>query len=207
MKIKLAIISIGIFVTLASCKDKVSTLVPTNTEVNHNLLDKESDENPHNTSTLSSQTVNAPLALKLKKYLVEEYMTEADLRAIDEKDRIFQLYEIDLNNDGKNEVFVNFGTSYFCGSGGCALLLLDADLKLISKFTVTRTPLYAEKDVVNGYRRLLTKSEGEWKELDFDGKKYPSNPTLLKKSTYEEPSSDAEIIFDDKYLKAKNYTF
>ncbi len=206
MKTKL-ILSIGILAILSSCQDRTAAITPTNTQVNHNSTNNTPDTQTRSAPTIISESVNDPLALKLKKYIVEQYMTEADLRTIDEKDRIFQLYEIDLNNDGKKEVFVNFVTPYFCGSGGCALLLLDADMKLISKFSVTRTPLYAEKAVVNGYRKLLTKSEGQWKELNFDGKKYPSNPTLLKKSTYEKPSSDAEIIFDDKYLKAKNYTF
>lgn len=207
MKIKLAILTIGVICILESCQDKVATLQSPQTEVNHNLNPNPGNEAKHSTATLTAESVNDPLALKLKKYLAEEYLTEADNRAIEDKDRLFQLYEIDLNNDGKKEIFVNFISPYFCGTGGCTMLLLNSDLKLITTFTVTQTPLYAEKDLVNGYKKLLVKSEGDWKELTFDGKKYPSNPTLLKKSTIESPGSDAEVIFDEKYLKAKTYTF
>ncbi len=192
---------------LASCQDKTTAIAPTNNAVNHNATNNDPETQIRNAATIISESVNDPLALKLKKYLAEKYLTEADNRAIEDKDRIFQLYEIDLNNDGDKEIFVNFISPYFCGTGGCTMLLLNSDLKLITTFTVTQIPLYAEKDLVNGCKKLLVKSEGEWKELDFDGKKYPSNPTLLKKSTIEQPGSDAEVIFDEKYLKAKTYTF
>lgn len=206
MKIKL-IVSLGILALLSACQDKTLTMTPTNPTVNHNSTNNSPENQTRSPSTMISESVNDPLALKLKKYLAEEYLTEADNRAIEEKDRIFQLYEIDLNNDGNKEVFVNFVSPYFCGSGGCTLLLLNSDLKLITKFTVTRTPIYAEKELANGYKKLLNESGGEWKELIYDGKQYPSNPTLLKKSKIEQPSYEAEIIFDEKYLKAKTYTF
>ena len=206
MKIRITTYCLSVLFFASSCKDStVSSGVTTAPQINHNI-EKEA-ENLHRVATISSESVNDPLALKLKKYLAEDFLTEADNRAIEDKDRLFQLYEIDLNNDGKNEVFVNLPSQYFCGSGGCTLLLLNSDLKLVTKFTVIRTPLYAEKELVNGYKKLLTKSEGEWKELDFDGKKYPSNSSLLKKSSYADPGYEAEVIFDDKYLKAKTYTF
>ena len=206
MKIKL-IVSLGILALISACQDKTATMTPTNPAVNHNSTNNSPENQTRSPSTMISESVNDPLALKLKKYLAEEYLTEADNRAIEEKDRIFQLYEIDLNNDGKKEVFVNFVSPYFCGSGGCTLLLLNPDLKLITKLTVTRTPIYAENELANGYKKLLNESGGEWKELIYDGKQYPSNPTLLKKSKIEQPSYEAEIIFDEKYLKAKTYTF
>ena len=206
MKTKI-ILSLGILALLSSCQDKTATMTPSNTTVNHNSTNNSPENQTRDAATIISETVNDPLARKLKKYLAEEYLTEADNRAIEEKERLFQLYEIDLDNDGKKEVFVNFVSPYFCGSGGCTLLLLNSDLKLITKFTVTRIPIFAEKDLANGYKKLLNESEGEWKELIFDGKKYPSNPTLLKKSKIEQPSYEAEIIFDEKYLKAKTYTF
>lgn len=206
MKIRITAYCFSVLFFASSCKDStVSSGVTTAPQINHNI-EKEA-ENLHRVATISGESVNDPLALKLKKYLAEEYLTEADNRAIEEKDRLFQLYEIDLNNDGKKEVFVNFVSPYFCGSGGCTLLLLNSDLKLITKFTVTRTPIYADKDLKNGYKKLLVKSEGEWKELIYDGKKYPSNPTLLKNSKIDRPDYEAEVIFDEKYLKAKTYTF
>ena len=207
MKLRIAVWSLFILFLATSCKDSTanSSGATAEPQINHNL--EKDQENPHRVATISSQSANDPLALKLKKYLSEEYLTEADTRAIEEKDRIFQLHEIDLNNDGKNEVFVNFVSPYFCGSGGCTMLLLDSDLKLLTRFTVIQNPIYAGLETANGFRKLVTKSEGEWKELIYDGKKYPANPSLIKKSKLTQPSYEAEILFDTNYLKSKNYNF
>ncbi|MGY0407332.1 MAG: hypothetical protein ACWIPJ_03110, partial [Polaribacter sp.] len=119
--------------------------------------------------------------------------------------RKFQLYKVDLNNDGNKEVFVNFMTSYFCGTGGCTILLLNSNLKKINKFTVIRT-LYIEKTLQNGWRVLMTKSEGNWVKLMYKNGAYPSNPTVLK-PTNELPSENAEILFKEDSSKLKTYNF
>ena len=188
MKIKIVLLAL-IFVTfLQSCKE---TTLEKNSDGKENI-----DISTTQLPTISAPSVNEALVEKLKPYLSETYLTDADRRAIREKDRKFQFYEIDLNNDGKKEVFVNFPTRYFCGSGGCTLLLLDSELNMISKCTVTQTPLYAVDEMKNGYKKIYTKSGSEWKKLVFDGEKYPSNPTLLKEST-KEPGKSAEVIFAD----------
>lgn len=146
------------------------------------------------------------LADKVKQYVTEVYLTEGDLRAISEDQRKFQIYPIDLNGDGKEEVLVNFPSSYFCGTGGCTLLLLDGDLEPITEFTVTRTPIFAEIAVENGWRVLLVQSEGKWRKLVYENGSYPSNPSLVE-ATSEVPGESAEIVFDEKDSQPETYSF
>ncbi|MFD1079553.1 DUF6624 domain-containing protein, partial [Longispora fulva] len=77
-----------------------------------------------NHGTFITQSLNDTLAKRIRNYLTSEYLTANDLEIITQEQRKFQLFQIDLNNDGEKEVFVNFITPYFCGSGGCTILLL-----------------------------------------------------------------------------------
>lgn len=133
MKIKTTILIISIGLAFSSCKTDHSKNAETES-IKTNPAEKETTsqvEKPRNSDELTD---------KVKEYITTKYLTEADLRTISEDQRKFQLYLIDLNNDGKQEVFVNFNTSYFCGTGGCSILLLNDQLDPITKFTVTRTP-------------------------------------------------------------------
>lgn len=153
------------------------------------------------------QSVNDSLAEKIKAYITSEYINKGDLEFIPEEQRKFQLYQIDLNNDGNKEIFVNFMTSYFCGSGGCNILLLSHDLKKITNFSVMITPLFVENETKNDWRIILVRSVGELKELSFNKGTYPSNPSVVNKAPYDAPSGHAEIMFDDTFSKAKTYSF
>jgi hypothetical protein len=116
------------------------------------------------------------------------------------------MYKIDLNGDGKDEYFVRLMGSYFCGSGGCTFLLLDRYSEIITKFTVMRPPIYVSVEKENGWRKLMVESEGKYKELVFDGKSYPSNPSVVAGSE-KAPRNDYEVLFDDVKLPAKTYTY
>jgi hypothetical protein len=197
-----------------SCKEqsyKNSTKkVEVNTDIIQAEIDPESKTNSEQKSLsfeFAKQSVNDKLAIEIKNYITTKLLTIEDLKLISEDQRKFQIYQIDLNNDGENEIFVNFITSYFCGSGGCTILLLNNQLKPITKFTVTRTPLFAEQILKNGWRILLTKSEGELKELVYTDGTYPSNPSLIEKAPYDAPSGHSEIMFDINFSNPKTYNF
>jgi len=145
-------------------------------------------------------------AASIKNALVNDLLKD-DLAAMEETDRKFQYFTVDLNNDGKNEHFVAFLSRYFCGSGGCTVMLLDHEASVITRFTVMNTPIWAEKATTNGWRNLLVRSEGELKELRFDGSTYPSNPSVVPTASFDAPSGSAIIMFDDNFAKAKTYTF
>lgn len=144
------------------------------------------------------------LAVKVKDYITSEYLKSEDLKVIDAAERKFNLYQIDLNNDGKKEIFINFFTPYFCGSGGCTLALLDSDLKLINRFTVTRTPITIDSKTENGWKVLWLQDGNAWKKLINKNGKYPSNPSLIE-NTKEAPETNAIKLFDTN--TSKSYSF
>lgn len=182
--------------------------------------DKPSDEKRDTIETLTHQTqeqkikeyeapsVNDSLATQIGAYLTNKFQTKADLNVLPVDERKFQLWQIDLNNDGKNEIFIRFVTRYFCGSGGCTILLLTHDLKKITTFTVMEPPIFAEKEIKNGYKTLRVFSEGEWRELIFHKGSYPSNPSVAR-ITKLLPGSSAEVLFDDnnEFFESKTYSF
>lgn len=153
---------------------------------------------------LASRSVDDDLANKVKDYITTKFLTEADLRAISEEDRKFELYKVDLNSDGSEEVFVNFGTSYFCGSGGCTILLLSDKLELITKFSPTQT-LFIGKEIENSWAILLTRADGDWKKLIYESGTYPSNPTMVEIAT--DLPENAEKVFKEDTSEQKTYSF
>lgn len=182
--------------------------------------DKTSDNRRDTIDTLSHQTqkqkakefetpsVNDSMAVQIGEYLTNKFLSKADLNVLPVDERKFQLWQIDLNSDGRNEIFVRFITRYFCGSGGCTILLLTHDLRKITTFTVMEPPIFAEKEIKNGYKTLRVFSEGEWRELIFQKGSYPSNPSVAK-ITKLLPGGSAEVLFDDKneFFESKTYTF
>ena len=197
-----------------SCKEQSDKNSKKKVEVNTDKIKAEIDSESKTNSEqknlsfeFAKQSVNDKLAIEIKNYITTKLLAEEDLKLIPEGQRKFQFYEIDMNNDGEDEVFVNFMTPYFCGSGGCTILLLNNQLKLITKFTVTRTPLFAEQTLKNGWRILLTRSEGELKEMIYNDGTYPSNPSVIEKAPYDAPSGHAEIMFDTNFSKPKTYNF
>ncbi|MEQ8927182.1 MAG: alpha/beta hydrolase [Fulvivirga sp.] len=149
---------------------------------------------PKSTIQLKPETLSK-ISQSLKSILAE------DIRFLSENDRKYNLEAIDLNGDSAPEYFVQFQSSYFCGSGGCTFLLLSSDMQLITRFTVTNAPLFVEPTFKNDWRILLTKSGGELKELAYENGAYPSNPSVLDKASYDAPSSHARILFENSELK------
>ena len=142
----------------------------------------------------------------MKNFLALDYLKD-DLPLLGSNDRKFQFYSIDLNADGNMEIFVRLMGPYFCGSGGCTFLLLDTYGEVITKFTVTRAPIFAENSKVNGWSVLLVKDAGVFKELTYENGSYPSNPSVLPKAPYDAPSGHAQVMFDDEFYKSKSFTF
>jgi hypothetical protein len=97
---------------------------------------------------------------------------------IDSFGRRFIFFEYDLNDDGKKEIFVGLRGSYFCGSGGCTIYLLDNQGNVITKFSVSRDVVIDNK-VTNGFKDLFIYSGGKFRIVKYKGKTYPSNPSTL----------------------------
>ncbi|QSE98012.1 alpha/beta hydrolase [Fulvivirga lutea] len=143
---------------------------------------------------LKPETINQ-VSNSLKSILSE------DIKFLSENDRKYNLEAVDLNGDNAPEYFVQFQSSYFCGSGGCTFLLLSSDMQLITRFTVTNAPIFVEPAFKNDWKILLTKSNDEFKEMAYDNGSYPSNPSILNKAPYDAPSGHAQVLFDNSELK------
>ncbi len=96
----------------------------------------------------------------------------------------YSLSMTDLNNDGIEDAIVLLQGQNWCGSGGCTLLVLqglaEEKYQVVSVSTVVDSPIYALSYRTNGWRDLMVYSKGTGSvRLQFDGNKYPSNPSLL----------------------------
>ena len=200
-------LALTLFLFLPACtSDKASSESPAEEIPNEIADDLPKGEPDSDGPQFAPETADEATAEWISGLLVSEYVKE-DLEYIEDNERVFQYFPVDLNNDEQNEYFVRFMNSWFCGSGGCTFFLLSAEGEMITKFTVTNPPIFVEPVKKNGWSVLLVKDRGEWKELTFENGSYPSNPTILDKAPYDAPSGHARVLFDEDFGKAKTWTF
>lgn len=92
----------------------------------------------------------------------------------------------DLDGDGADEAIVYLTGPYFCGSGGCSLLVLTkagAMWREVGKVSTVRTPIAVLATRSHGWRDLAVKVAGGGGPvgtvlLRFDGAAYPGNASL-----------------------------
>jgi hypothetical protein len=93
---------------------------------------------------------------------------------------------VDLNGDGK-EVIVYLTGPQWCGSGGCTALILapeGSSYRVVTKVTVAQRPIRVLSTTSNGWHSLGVWVHGGGVQggheaiLIFNGKTYPSNPTV-----------------------------
>jgi hypothetical protein len=93
---------------------------------------------------------------------------------------------VDLDGDGQQEVVAYVAGPMVCGTGGCTVYVLTptADgLRLVSAISVVQPPVRLSPRSSQGWRNLIVGIAGGGipagaAELEFDGKAYPSNPTV-----------------------------
>lgn len=103
-----------------------------------------------------------------------------------ETGRHFIYNAVDLNDDGKDEYLVELIGGYWCGSGGCTVLILDKNFKLNTKMTVVNDPIYVGapggKETTKGYANIYIQNrDGSVAKMAWNGKKYPTNPSVAPK--------------------------
>lgn len=121
---------------------------------------------------------SAKTAELVRSFLQNELKADIEKGLIDSVSRQFVFFEYDLNDDSNKETFVGLFGSYFCGSGGCTLYLLNNGGVTITRFTVAGMPVIIDNNKSNGWKDLFIRSGGNFRILKFDGKSYPSNPSL-----------------------------
>lgn len=193
-KLFILIITACVFSSCKNQDSKGESIEVDSTEVEEPLVDDYENEE------------DKRLIDRVENFLLTDYLDERDLRSISKDQRKFQVSQVDLNNNGQKEIFINLTSSYFCGTGGCTVLLLDPQFNLITEFTVTRTPIYVEDNTQNGWKILKVNSEGKWRNLIFENGSYPSNPSV-EETAKQEPSTKSEVLFDADHRQNKIYTF
>ena len=109
-----------------------------------------------------------------------------DAQGIDLSDQWVAL--ADLDGDGREEALVYLHGRDWCGSGGCTLLVLQehqGGWGRISQIPVTRLPVRLLERRRHAWRSLQVRVGGGGSPahdavLDFDGHRYPGNPTTVE---------------------------
>lgn len=129
-----------------------------------------------------------------------------DLPVLKKEERFFYYEAFDLNNDKKNEYFVGFSNSYFCGSGGCSGYILNNDGSLINRFTVTDFPILVTTKKTENFYDLIMKSGSQSYLVKMKNEKYPSNPSVLEKWKGKIPEESTAVL-DINGKKLEKYSF
>jgi hypothetical protein len=133
-------------------------------------------------------------------------LLEKDLPAMKKKERVFYYQAFDLNNDKKEEYFVGFSNSYFCGSGGCSGYILNNDGSVINSFTITDFPIYITTSSTEKFYDLIFETGGKFYIVKMKDGKYPSNPTAQQELTGRGPKESTKVL-DIEGKKLEKYSF
>ena len=119
----------------------------------------------------------------------------------------YRLAQSDLNGDGRPEALVyasdtaGGGDADLCGTGGCNLYVLEitaAGYRPITAMTISRPPIRVLPEISNGWHDLSVfvaggGIRGHEARLRFDGKSYPTNPSMATDGQVTETSGEAAI--------------
>ena len=146
---------------------------------------------------------------KIAHFISTQFLTEGDFRALDANDRKFQYQATDLNGDGINEYLVSFSSPYFCGSGGCNLLILDKNFNLVTNFTVTRPPILVDTKTTNGWNDIILWSNGDYHRMKFNlkEKSYPANPSVEEAIELESREIEQMVSLFENIITIKTHIF
>ena len=95
---------------------------------------------------------------------------------------------VDLDGDGTDDLLVLLEDPNWCSDGGCTLLVFrnegDAGYRLVTETRFTHAPIALGPQRHAGWHDLLVGVGGDGTQagtvaLQFDGERYPANPTLL----------------------------
>jgi len=113
---------------------------------------------------------------------------------------------VDLNADGRDEVFVYLLGSIFCGTGGCDLLLFtsgDNGYSPVSSFPISRLPVIVSPNRTEGWNDLYRPESGggaapSYVKHSFDGERYVEQERLPAEPAPEgKRYLTAEFTFQD----------
>lgn len=119
----------------------------------------------------------------------------------------------DLNGDGTPEALVYLIGGEVCGSGGCNLLVLEKSgdsWKIVTRTTVTQLPIRVLSVTSHGWHNITVWVQGGGiqpgyeAELRFNGKTYPSNPSVPPAQRLKRKAA-GEVAIDSKQTSRHLY--
>jgi hypothetical protein len=137
----------------------------------------------------------------LKKFLQSYSGSSAD-----NKTTRYAAAFVDLKDDGKQQAIVYLIGPRWCGSGGCSSLVLlpvGSSYKVVTKTTITQLPIRILSTKTNGWHDLGVWVQGGGIQpgyearLKFNGKKYPSNPSVPPAQRLQKGTEGKVVIPDD----------
>jgi hypothetical protein len=139
-------------------------------------------------SVCVAQTMREPnpkRAESLKSFL-QSYLGKPYPTFEQEKATRYSSAFVDLKDDGTEEVIVYVSGRTWCGSGGCTMLILAPEgtsYRVVTRTTITRPPIRILNTKSNGWHDISVVVvgggiAGSEAVLPFDGKTYPSNPSV-----------------------------
>ncbi|WP_166920031.1 hypothetical protein [Flavobacterium poyangense] len=187
---------------LYSCQNKEK-------QVKENIVKTIAEDTLSKTATGSAAVGDVPakddkaVEMIRKQLLV---LLKKDLNVMTKEDRFFYYDAFDLNNDKKNEYFVGFSNSYFCGSGGCSGYILNNDGSVITYFTVTNYPIVTASTSSEKFQDLIVSSGNAVHLVKMKNGKYPSNPSVQEVWKGKTPEGAYKILDIDSG-KLEKYSF
>lgn len=124
----------------------------------------------------------APQERSLRAWLQQHFAGERETAA----DARYVAAWGDLDGDGRPEAIVYLLSSYFCGTGGCNLLVLTQagrGWRQVADMTIVNAPVRMLETRSHGWRDLAVLvagggSRAHEARLRFDGRRYPGNPSV-----------------------------
>ena len=122
---------------------------------------------------------------KCVKVFLQRYLVSVSPE--DTKTTRYNAALVHLGNDASQQAIVYLTGDGWCGSGGCTMLILKRDgvqWRLLTKTTITRPPVRILNETSYGWRSIGVWVQGGGiqpgyeAELSYDGKTYPSNPSM-----------------------------
>ncbi|MFQ6539747.1 MULTISPECIES: hypothetical protein [Aphanothece] len=120
--------------------------------------------------------------------------------------------QVDLNGDGRPEVVAQVLGPMVCGTGGCPLLIFrepsPGRLQLITQISLFKDPLIVTERRHNRWKDLITRvrvdaGTGYYAELRYDGRTYPTNPSVPPAIPLHRPEAGtAYLEWNDKDPRA-----
>lgn len=195
------LLALGIL-TICSCQNKDKT---ESKSIIKTIAEDTLSKTAAGTADISDAPVKDNKAVELiRKQL--NMLLKKDLPAMTKDDRFFYYEAFDLNNDKKDEYFVGFSNSYFCGSGGCSGYILNNDGSLINSFSVTDFPIYVTTSSSEKFYDLIIVTGGKFHLIKMKNGRYPSNPSVQEKWKGDIPK-ESTLVLDIDGKKLEKYSF